>query len=314
MIKWKGMNVSKQITVGMLVATFILSACARAEDTATAVRAAAPAPSATAPATQPVDNSGLKREPAPVAPFRDNRFEVRTRLVKVTYLGIGAVPAPQALRSQLSLPIGIGLLVDNVDEDGPAKAAGIAKDDVLHKLDDQLLVNVEQLKVLLNLHKPGDTVNITLIHQAKSQTVTVKLVEKEVVEYEGISALFAPMLGNTALPAIPAQPVTDPLTGVRVYANTQYSRFGNRPLMAGLGHNALSTSMTDKDHSITILIDSNSKTLVAKDSKGNIVFNGPIDTDSQRALVPKEVLKKADDLLKNTLVPTTNPAAERRAR
>lgn len=99
--------------------------------------------------------------------------------VKATYLGVAVSPIPGMLRKHLDLPEGVGLLVDHVDPDSPAKAAGIEKCDVLHKLDDQILINFHQLAVLVRTFKPGDEVKLALLRKGKPRILPVKLVEKE---------------------------------------------------------------------------------------------------------------------------------------
>src|SRR5687767_13080737 len=71
--------------------------------------------------------------------------------VKAAFLGVGVEKPSETLRAQLGLQEGVGLVVNLVEENSPAKGAGIRQHDVLHKLDDQLLVNEEQLVTLVRL-------------------------------------------------------------------------------------------------------------------------------------------------------------------
>jgi len=59
--------------------------------------------------------------------------------VKATYLGVATSFPPEPLADQLKLAKGVGLLVEFIDAKGPAAAAGLRKNDVLTRLDDQLL-------------------------------------------------------------------------------------------------------------------------------------------------------------------------------
>ncbi len=99
-------------------------------------------------------------------------------LEKSPYLGLSAVPVDEALGCQLGLPTGVGLKVEFVDPESPAHGV-LQKHDVLHRLDDQLLVSQLQLAVLVRMRQPGDTVNLTILRAGKSQTATVKLAQKE---------------------------------------------------------------------------------------------------------------------------------------
>jgi hypothetical protein len=103
-----------------------------------------------------------------------------TKKEKVTYLGTVTSVAPAALREQLKLPRGAGLVVDSVETKSAAEAAGIKQHDVLEKLNDQLLVNTEQFTALLRTMKSGDEVTLAIIHQGERQSVKAKLGEKEI--------------------------------------------------------------------------------------------------------------------------------------
>jgi hypothetical protein len=99
--------------------------------------------------------------------------------VKAAYMGVGVDVPNDTVRAQLKLPEGSGLVVNYVDADGPAKDL-IHQHDVLQKLDDQLLINGAQLVTLVRMHKPGETLQMTVIREAKPVTVPIKLTEKEV--------------------------------------------------------------------------------------------------------------------------------------
>lgn len=100
---------------------------------------------------------------------------------KVTYLGVAISPVEQSLRKHFKLEAGTAVLVEFVDGDSPAAEAGVEKHDILTRLNDQILVNPHQLHVLVRMHKPGQTVKLSLIRQGKPLTVSAKLIEKEVV-------------------------------------------------------------------------------------------------------------------------------------
>lgn len=107
----------------------------------------------------------------------------------VTYLGITTSPPPAALAEQLKLPPERCLIIDSVEADSPASAAGLKAFDVVEKLDDQLIVNSEQLTVLVRLRKPGEEVTLTLIREGKLLKVTVKLGAHGTALYESNQVL-----------------------------------------------------------------------------------------------------------------------------
>ena len=58
-------------------------------------------------------------------------------------------------------------VVHQVLRESPAQAAGLERHDVLHRLDDQILVNPRQLIVLVRQLKQGDQVKLAVIRDAQ---------------------------------------------------------------------------------------------------------------------------------------------------
>ena len=101
----------------------------------------------------------------------------------LTFLGVSAIPVPHELAVHLPLDEDTGLGVEGVVADGPAAKAGLAKSDVLMKLDDQILIHPRQLSVLVANHKEGDSVKLTYLRKGEVKEVTVTLGKRE--EQEG---------------------------------------------------------------------------------------------------------------------------------
>ncbi|MBT3377088.1 MAG: PDZ domain-containing protein [Lentisphaerae bacterium] len=98
---------------------------------------------------------------------------------KIGYLGVAIQELPDSLRTHLSLPDGVGLLVAEVVPDSPAEKAGLRKHDIIHRLDDQIVVNPDQFRVLIRMMKPGDTVTITLVRKNRDMAVEAVLGETD---------------------------------------------------------------------------------------------------------------------------------------
>jgi putative serine protease PepD len=60
---------------------------------------------------------------------------------------------------------------------GPADQAGLRPDDVITKVDNQTIDDVDALVAATRLHKVGDVVTITYVRDGKTHTVQVKLQE-----------------------------------------------------------------------------------------------------------------------------------------
>jgi hypothetical protein len=97
------------------------------------------------------------------------------RRKEVAWLGVGTEEASEALSSQLSLPPGQGLLVTFVEADSPAAHAGLQKNDVLAELGGQLMVHPIQLRKLVQMHKPGDAVQLDIFRAGKRQSFAATL-------------------------------------------------------------------------------------------------------------------------------------------
>jgi membrane-associated protease RseP (regulator of RpoE activity) len=88
------------------------------------------------------------------------------------WLGIGLAAADDALRAQLALPPGEGLVVTSVDNDSPAAKAGVMVNDVLLKLDGKGLTTIEALSEQLQTIA-DKSVSLGLLRRGKPATLTV---------------------------------------------------------------------------------------------------------------------------------------------
>ena len=93
----------------------------------------------------------------------------------------------------MDLPVQKGLLVETVAKGGPAAAAGIhggdrivqagmrrfyTGGDVIVAIDGQKVANQFDVGTVLNHHRPGDTVNVTVYRGGKKMDIAVKLGEQ----------------------------------------------------------------------------------------------------------------------------------------
>jgi hypothetical protein len=186
--------------------------------------------------------------------------------VKATYVGVGVNEADATLRNQLKLPDGIGLAVNHVDADGPASKAGVKQHDVLIKLKDQHLVNLQQFVTLVRMNKPGESIELTLLREGTPQTLTVTAGEKDLPPLEsyagGRMGMPGTMRWNMATPNI--QPFAPGMGagGIQVF---------NDPNGAAQVGEVL---LQDDDHNIRFTTKDNKPNLVVKGKDGKVVFEG----------------------------------------
>ena len=119
------------VTAGLLLAAF-------AEPAASQTNQPQTVPAATVPAAKS----------PPAAPA------VKVTLRKVPSLGMATTE--RVTEAVPALPDGVGLVVQAVVPGSPAARAGLHCFDVLHKLNDQILINNPQFRVLLRTFKPGN--------------------------------------------------------------------------------------------------------------------------------------------------------------
>jgi len=79
----------------------------------------------------------------------------------------------------------------------------------------------------------------------------------------------------------------EPVPGVAPARGNQAVQFSKATAVA---------SMSDDDHQITVKTDDAGKHLIVKDKAGKELFNGPINTDEERAKVPQEIRAKLKTL------------------
>lgn len=93
----------------------------------------------------------------------------------MTWLGVEVEESSEALQAQLRLDPGVGLVVIYVATNSPAAKADLEKNDVLVGLEGQPLVHPLQLRKLIQVRKPGDTVKLVFYRGGKKETVTATL-------------------------------------------------------------------------------------------------------------------------------------------
>lgn len=100
------------------------------------------------------------------------------------WLGVSSDALSEDVRSLLPDGVVGGLIVRHVDADSPAAKAGVQVNDILLKIDDQLLVNPEQLRQLVQLRKEGDQLALTALRKGKELKLQPTLVMKELADEE----------------------------------------------------------------------------------------------------------------------------------
>jgi len=105
----------------------------------------------------------------------------------LAYLTMKARPVQAALALQGSAPDpNSGLLIANVDAEGPAAQSGVVRGDILLSINDQTLNTLQDLQSLLAQAKPGDTASLVVLHGDETRSLAVTLGDNGGTAYLGI--------------------------------------------------------------------------------------------------------------------------------
>jgi S1-C subfamily serine protease len=104
----------------------------------------------------------------------------RTGRVARGYLGLGMQPVrlPEALRQRLGLQGDNGLIVVNVESDGPAATAGILLGDVLVALDGARLSSVDDVQAALARLRVGAGAVVSIVRAGAAAEVRLIVGER----------------------------------------------------------------------------------------------------------------------------------------
>ena len=220
---------------------------------------------------------------------------------KVAFLGVSTGPVSSTLGAQLGLIPGSGLVVNQVVPASPA--AGVLQvHDVLVKLDDQLLIEMNQLAVLVRSHKEGDEVTVTYLRGGKQATAKVKLAVHDAPKLSLGAGGQWPTNGTINIFGADAGPgnfgrqdVDRVLSMIDAQRAPQAAAGTNVRVMKMNTENSTMV-LSDDEGSIEITTKDGKKHLVAKDPKGAQICEGPITTSREQAALPAGVLERLKKL------------------
>lgn len=91
------------------------------------------------------------------------------------YLGIGTGELPALLAEHLKLQPNEGAVVHTLDPEGPAAKAGIVENDIITKIDGKAVASQDSLRDAVTGHKPGEEASIDYIHRGEAKNIRVTL-------------------------------------------------------------------------------------------------------------------------------------------
>ena len=92
------------------------------------------------------------------------------------YIGVWAVDRQTAARNNVTYE-GEGLLVVQLDPNGPAAQAGLVEGDTIAQIDGKDITTLLELKEQIDAKSPGDTILVSYTHNGKMKSTQLKLGE-----------------------------------------------------------------------------------------------------------------------------------------
>ncbi|MDJ0863137.1 MAG: PDZ domain-containing protein [Gammaproteobacteria bacterium] len=108
-------------------------------------------------------------------PMSPPKAKAAGRSVPSSYLGVQFQKMTPQLREALGAPTKQGMLVVAVADEGPAQAAGVAVGDVIISLGTSPVTDMNDVYRVLAEHKAGDDVDVEVVRDKVSQTLTARL-------------------------------------------------------------------------------------------------------------------------------------------
>ncbi|MCC5849368.1 MAG: PDZ domain-containing protein [Verrucomicrobia bacterium] len=222
------------------------------------------------------------------------------------YLGVGTRPLDADQAEALEIPKGMGLLITHIPPGAPAESL-LDLDDILYKLDDQLLIHPEQLAVLIRARQPGDEVALQFFRENEAHSGTLKLGEHPT----GFQEVDPPQRSRTQTTQMDSGAIRFEIGGGRgggrIAAEEQILQ-----LIAGAepNHGHIRIQQQGGMNQRVVTVVENNVRVAFRDQNGNqtvranqgdeVLFDGAVNTVEERKALPGPV---RDILLKRELIP-----------
>lgn len=124
---------------------------------------------------------GLNDDPKPEAAYplyiwragAKQPMTIKTKPDRKGWIGVNLAEIDEAMRSQLSLPAGRGLLVQEVTDDSPASQAGVQKFDVIDGFGDGAPSGTVEAFSAIVQKSAGKTLSVQILRHGKSLTINL---------------------------------------------------------------------------------------------------------------------------------------------
>lgn len=225
-------------------------------------------------------------------------------------LGILAAPLPPAVRAQVDVPDGVGLLIERVAADGPAGEAGLQQFDLLVKFDDQLVCSPQQLDTLVRMAGAGATASLTIRRGGRERVLEATVEERDDAWQQGHVVPGGPWLALPPEGVIPGAVPPDAGNLAEEIRRRVEEAIGAAhpgfvpapgdvqpppplPPPPPLRSQGMAV-MSDESGKIEVREQDGSLTVTIRDPGGTEIHSGPLDTEADREAVPEEFRDKVN--------------------
>jgi hypothetical protein len=276
-----------------------------------------PPPAAEAPAP-----GAGEKAPAPAAAKPEAKVES-------AFLGVVSSEVPEMLAEHLGLKPGEGILVRALMPDGPAAKAGVAVHDILTRVADQPVGSPLDLTKQVKARKPGETIHLDLIHKGKPAGIDVTLGTRpdavaaadplplDELKLEGIPKDLADRVrgmiegnvgglglemkfGEGGLEMAPQPQMEEAMREMKKRMEKAMEGLNNGQAIPGMPgidvQQGATIRMMDNDGSIELKSNDGGKEVTIRDKDNKVTWNGPWDTEQDKAAAPDDVRQRVERL------------------
>lgn len=271
------------------------------------------------PSLTALEKPAEKQQQAPKEKARDAEMadkEAPAPVEKTAMLGVGGNAVSETLSLHLGLAEKTGLTIYHVIPDSAAAKAGIENHDVITAIGDTRIFTQSDLRKAVLAQKPGDEVTVKLVHKGQAIEKKVTLGERTIPrrgegrplrEVQGANDLLKMLQGMGGnIPEVDRKRVEAEMRKHVEDLRRQFQNGDRLELGDGipLNRDALklrrgiqmlggtSVTINDKDGSVTMKTFNGKKEVIVKNQDGETVFEGPYETEQDKAAVPDNVAER----------------------
>lgn len=273
-----------------------------------------PIPPQEPPAAVPVP---AEQKGAPAAPADDEALPMPRAGEARPFLGVILDPVPELLAGHLKLAPGEGVVIGDLVPGGPAGRAGLAAGDVVLEVAGTGVGSAEAVRAEVERHKVGDEIEVAVIQGGERHRKTLTLGEAPEV-MPGFGGAGEPLDGFLEdLPERHADLIREALErNLRAFENLennggmadQLQRGLMRRLEKEMGANGMQMKkldgldaettfrFLDEEGSVEMTQRNGHKEVRVCDKAGELLWEGPYDTEQDKAAVPDGIRERLERL------------------